>query len=203
MDFKLKTEFFVIFIFIPALFIVKVLPFVLIMPVLWTLSIYAAWVLKLGFKDIYYLDLKKKELKDIFRKFLFIASFIALFSFVFYPEKLFGFVIEKPLIYLLVFILYPLLSVVPQELIFRKLFFERYGFSVSKELHLWVNAFMFGFIHIVFGNLIAVSFSIIGGYIFANRYKRCKDLFPVYVEHSLYGLFVFTIGLGEFFYLVR
>ena len=198
--YKLRLEFFIIFIFIPFLFISKIVPLVFIMFALWAVAIYTIWVLKLKFKDIYYLDLKFDGLKDIFYKFLFIGFLIVLFTFFFYPDKFFGFIVEKPFIFIVIVILYPLLSVVPQELIFRKFFFERYGYDLSNDIHLWINAFIFGFMHMVFGNLLAVVFTVLGGYIFAARYREHGTLFPVYLEHTLYGLFVFTLGLGEFFY---
>ncbi len=200
MDKRLFLEFCLIFIVSPLLFICKILPLVMIMPVLWIIALYCAKVLKLGFKDIYLIPLDKEQLGDIFVKFAFIGSAITVFTYLFYPEKFFFFILSHPLVFFVVVVLYPVLSVVPQELIFRRFFFERYGFCLMKDSHIWINSLMFGFMHIVFGNMIAVVFSIFGGYIFAKRYQRTKGLSTVYIEHSLYGLFVFAVGLGEFFY---
>ncbi len=42
--------------------------------------------------------------------------------------------------------------------------------------------------------------TIVGGWIFASRYRRTRSLFTVSVEHALYGMLVFTVGLGQYFY---
>jgi hypothetical protein len=47
---------------------------------------------------------------------------------------------------------------------------------------------------------VAVVFSMIGGYFFATTYTRHKSLAAAFIEHSLYGCYLFTIGLGYYFY---
>ncbi|MEU4707697.1 hypothetical protein AB0G00_14815 [Nocardia salmonicida] len=38
------------------------------------------------------------------------------------------------------------------------------------------------------------------GVLFATRYQRTRSLLTTSVEHALYGILMFTIGLGDFFY---
>ena len=40
----------------------------------------------------------------------------------------------------------------------------------------------------------------LGGWLFARRYQRTRSLLTVSVEHALYGVLIFTIGLGDLFY---
>lgn len=42
--------------------------------------------------------------------------------------------------------------------------------------------------------------SLVGGAFFATRFQRTRSLLTASVEHALYGILVFTIGLGEYFY---
>src|SRR5690606_19736697 len=117
------------------------------------------------------------------------------------PDLLFGFVREKPAFWLLVMFLYPLLSVIPQEIIFRSFFFERYRNLFTHPATMIVaSGIAFGFAHILFHNWVAPLLCLIGGIMFATTYHRHRSLLLVAVEHALYGDFLFTLGLGRYFY---
>ncbi|PBC52489.1 CPBP family intramembrane metalloprotease [Rhodococcus sp. ACS1] len=117
------------------------------------------------------------------------------------PGLLFAFPREDPLIWALVMVLYPLLSVYPQELIFRWFVFHRYATVFGEGARMVAaSSVAFGFVHIAFGSWITVVMTIVGGWIFASRYRRTRSLFTVSVEHALYGMLVFTVGLGQYFY---
>jgi membrane protease YdiL (CAAX protease family) len=62
------------------------------------------------------------------------------------------------------------------------------------------SAVAFAFVHIIFRNPIAVSFTLVGGLLFAWRYQQTDSLFTSSLEHALYGCLMFTIGLGDYFY---
>jgi membrane protease YdiL (CAAX protease family) len=62
------------------------------------------------------------------------------------------------------------------------------------------SAVAFGFAHIILGNWIAVALCTIGGLLFALTYQRSGSLLLVCIDHALFGNFIFTIGLGRFFY---
>ena len=98
-------------------------------------------------------------------------------------------------------LLYPILSVYPQGIVYRAFIFERYRPLFSNPiLMIAVSAAAFSFVHIIFRNPIAVGLTLLGGIIFAFRYQESGSLFTSSFEHALYGCFMFTIGLGEFFY---
>jgi CAAX protease family protein len=116
-----------------------------------------------------------------------------------FPDQLFAFPREQPLLWLAVMVFYPLLSVYPQELVFRAFLFERYGPAFGN----WTvaaSAAAFGFVHIIFGSWVSVVLSAAGGWIFATRYRRTRSLLAASVEHALYGMLVFSVGLGQFFF---
>jgi membrane protease YdiL (CAAX protease family) len=119
----------------------------------------------------------------------------------FAPELLFSFVKKSPGFWALVMVLYPLLSVYPQELIFRGYFFHRYHalFGAGWTM-IAASALAFGFVHIALGNWLSVVLSTIGGFLFALTYQQSGSLLLACVEHAFFGNFIFTIGLGQFFY---
>jgi len=108
---------------------------------------------------------------------------------------------NKPLLWAAIMILYPLLSVYPQELVYRAFFFHRYKplFANARTMTA-ASALAFAFVHIVYDNALAVGLSLAGGYLFALTYRKTGALLPVCLEHALYGAVIFTVGLGRFFY---
>ncbi|MEV6061165.1 CPBP family intramembrane glutamic endopeptidase [Nocardia asteroides] len=117
------------------------------------------------------------------------------------PEALFDLPRERPLIWLLVLVFYPLVSVYPQELLFRAFLFHRYEplFGTGTRM-VAASAAAFGVAHAMFGSWVSVVLSAAAGWLFAERYRRTQSLLTVSVEHALYGCLVFTIGLGDLFY---
>jgi hypothetical protein len=108
---------------------------------------------------------------------------------------------QRPHLWMLVMLLYPLLSVVPQEYLFRIYFMQRYRPLFGEgALMLWVNALVFGWAHIFFLNPIAPLLSVIAGLLLADTWRRTRSLRAVWLEHALYGQIVFTCGLGWFFF---
>lgn len=100
----------------------------------------------------------------------------------------------------LLMVIYPLLSVYPQELVFRAFLFERYAPVFGNgRLMVAASAAAFGFAHVVYGHWLPVVLSAVGGWIFGERYRRTGSLLAASVEHSLYGLLMFVLGLGQFF----
>jgi uncharacterized protein len=117
------------------------------------------------------------------------------------PQLLFGLIKRVPVFWLLIMLLYPLVSVYPQELLYRAFFFHRYRrlFGSGWAMVL-ASACAFGFVHLIFGNWLATALSAIGGLLFALTYRRSGSLLLTCIDHALFGNFIFTIGLGRFFY---
>lgn len=143
----------------------------------------------------------KAELKKILLLFVPLAVALTLFTWYYDPGRFFGFPKERPQLWAMVMVLYPLLSVYPQEIIYRAFFFHRYA-AILGQRHamVWLSAAAFGFAHVMMNNWIAIVFSGLGGVIFGYRYVKNKSLALVSLEHALYGNFVFTVGLGWYFY---
>jgi membrane protease YdiL (CAAX protease family) len=122
-------------------------------------------------------------------------------TFVVTPETLFIFPRERPRIWVIVMLLYPVLSAYAQEMIYRTFFFHRYRviFKGPRTMIL-ASAAAFSLLHVIYGNAPAVIFSFIGGYLFSRTYADTQSLFVTSLEHAIYGNMVFTVGLGHLFY---
>ena len=119
----------------------------------------------------------------------------------FAPESLFSLIKHRPWLWAVIMVLYPLVSVYPQELLYRAFFFHRYQplFGSGWTL-LLASALAFGFVHIIFGNWLSVVLCVVGGFLFSYTYQQSSSLLLTCLDHAIFGNFIFTIGLGQFFY---
>jgi hypothetical protein len=139
--------------------------------------------------------------KEVLRRFFLLAILLTAFTIVHDFGRLFSFPLERPWMWLMVMLLYPLLSVWPQEMVYRSFFLNRYAPLFPKPNTIAIaSALAFGYAHIVFYNWIAIVFCICGGWLFATTYQRHRSLALVCFEHALYGCLIFTLGLGWYFY---
>ena len=115
---------------------------------------------------------------------------------------------QRTRLWLLILFLYPLLSVLPQEIIFRVWVFEAHtALWVSPLLPLLVSALFFGWAHIIYAGWFAVAATTLGGLALAWNYRQNRSrpgaIWPLCLEHSLYGLTMFSVGLGRYFFVAR
>ncbi|NNM23735.1 MAG: CPBP family intramembrane metalloprotease [Flavobacteriaceae bacterium] len=114
------------------------------------------------------------------------------------PKALFFVPLNKPLLFVIILFVYTLLSVWPQELIYRTFFFNRYErLFKSTNLFLFVNAIVFMLAHIFFRNTLVLVLTFLGGLIFGLTYFKFRSTFVVSIEHALYGNWLFTVGMGQ------
>lgn len=117
------------------------------------------------------------------------------------PERFLSMPRNRPEMWLAILALYPWFSVLGQEIIFRPLFFYRYGHLFSSATQrILVNAIAFSAAHVFFQNWIAPVMTFFGGLIFAQVYERSRSFPAVFILHWIAGGLVFTFGLGLFFY---
>lgn len=119
----------------------------------------------------------------------------------FAPQLEWSFVRRNPGFWALVMLLYPVLSVYPQGLLYRAFFFQRYAALFSgRWTMILASAAAFAFMHLIFRNWLAVALTFAGGILFAFRYDQAGSLATSSFEHALYGCWLFTVGLGQYFY---
>lgn len=118
------------------------------------------------------------------------------------PSLFLEFPRNRPETYQRIMLLYPLMSVIAQELVYRTFFFHRYGllFGRASWLAILLNGALFGLGHIVIGTPLAIYGSAAIGVLFAWRYAITRSFWAVFIEHTLWGWLVFTIGIGRFFF---
>jgi membrane protease YdiL (CAAX protease family) len=116
-------------------------------------------------------------------------------------DRLFDLPRHDTMLWLVIVVFYPVVSVYPQELLFRAFLLHRYSpaFGAGRTAAA-ASALAFGFAHVLFGNALAVAATLAGRWLFARRYQNTRSLLTVSVEHALYGITIFTVGLGHLFY---
>jgi len=131
---------------------------------------------------------------------LFLAVIITTTLFVYFIDanKLFCVVLNKPLLWLSILGVYTILSVWPQEIIYRTFFFSRYeALFQNKKLLIFVNAILFSLAHLFFKNTLVIVLTFVGGLLFAYTYYKTKSTLLSSIEHAIYGNWLFTVGMGE------
>jgi membrane protease YdiL (CAAX protease family) len=117
------------------------------------------------------------------------------------PEAVLGLLRERPGLWLLTMALYPILSALPQELLFRPLFFRRYAALLPKGLAaILLNAMIFSLAHLLYWNWIVLAMTFVGGLAFAWAYEVRRSFALAVLLHAIAGWILFTVGLGVYFY---
>ncbi len=143
---------------------------------------------------------KKPFYKLLLRSFI-ICLVLFYGTYLFFPDHFILLPILNLKLWLLIILLYPIISAFPQELLFRVFFFYRYSdlFKNQKSI-IFFNGFVFGLMHSIYLNIVVVFLAFIAGILFAKNYYCNKSIFLVTLEHSILGNIIFSIGLGHFFY---
>jgi membrane protease YdiL (CAAX protease family) len=131
------------------------------------------------------------------------AAMIAIIAIVaaLYPDRLLDLPRQRPLVWIAVVVLYPLLSAYPQELVYRAFLIHRYRpIFGDGALAVAASAIAFSFLHVVYLNWLALLITLPAGVLLALTYRRTGSLAAVTLEHAAYGILAFTLGLGGFFF---
>lgn len=194
-----KLEFFFIFLIIPSTI------FFLDSSIIIFLSLYLVSILSLVIlyfdKTFLFTSLKKK----IDWTFVIIFSVIFFFLGFFYvllvdENLLFIFPKTNFKLWLIVIFIYPFLSVIPQELVYRVFFFQRYFPNINRfYFPVFLNLVVFAYGHLVFSNMHAIIITAIVSPIFTYAYLK-KSFLTCVILHSLGGQIIFTLGLGKYFF---
>ena len=117
------------------------------------------------------------------------------------PEKLFDLPRRDLGLWALIMVIYPVLSVYPQGLLYRGLYYARYAVLFRDERAKWMaGAAVFSLAHLVFANVWAIALTFAGGLLINRTYRKTEGVMTANIEHAIYGQLVFTCGWGHFFY---
>lgn len=108
---------------------------------------------------------------------------------------------RMPDLWLRIMLAYPLLSVLGQELVYRVLFFRRYGAALpGGRGAVLLNALAFAAAHLFYLNPVALGLTFAGGLAFGVLWQRGAPFLLVVALHTVAGQMVFSFGLGVYFY---
>lgn len=193
-------EFFLLFLILPTLSVLKIIPFILffLITFFWCLLV-LLFDSTFDRKQLWNQAALRPQLKRIFITYVLSCIIVSLGIFLYDERLLFIYVRKIPLLWISLMILYPFF-VYPQELVYRTFFFHRYKRIFPKNLiMIVVSAVVFSYMHIVFQNVVAIILTLVGGILFATTYYKTRSTFAAFFEHTLYGCFVFTVGLHSYF----
>ena len=142
----------------------------------------------------------RRDWAFMFGRFALLAAALTAALHLYRPEALLRFPRERAGLWALVMLLYPLVSVMSQGIIYRAFYTLRYASVFPASLQTLVGAAVFSFAHLAFANAFALAFTFVGGFFFLTSYRRTGSLLFSNLEHALYGDFLFTIGWGEYFF---
>jgi len=197
----LALESLLLYLLPPLLVILGIVPKIAVMPLLWLGMIYALFMLRSGGNGRMLWHIDRGPLRHILLRFALLGSILGVTVRILFPELLFAFPRAYPGFWFAVMLLYPLLSALAQEIVFRAFFAYRFeDVIVNRRLFLVSNALLFSYIHGVFGNPVAVVLSFLGSLLFMSTYLETRSLSMSTLEHALYGNLIFTLGIGTFFY---
>ena len=206
----LAAEFLVLFVAGPVAYFLVVRGPGMLFPALWAFCFYTLAILLLDpsfeRRSLWRAGAMRRELARIVVTFAVLGAMltaaVAIYDRVVAgPSILFSMVRERPTLWIVIMIVYPLVSVYPQEIIWRTFMFHRYArLFGSRGLMIVASALAFGHAHIAFHNWLAVGLCIVGGVLFARTFARSRSTLAAWIDHALYGCLVFSVGLGHFFY---
>jgi len=190
---KLIEIFLITFFFFIFIILFQLQSFVII------ILLVASLTISLRFKDdIIKIILPKKKhfLYFIFFDIFLIISLIILFGDDFFLNDL---DLTKYYFTSALLLFYLLFSVIPQEIIFRFLFFYKYKDYYNKFEILLLNSLVFSFCHLIYFDIYILLFSFFGNLLFTFNYMHNKSLLVVIVEHFLLGQTLIILGFFDNF----
>lgn len=163
--------------------------------------IYILWIL-FRFERISFLTLPNLNWKPFWKRVLLTFPWViittTLYVWYFDAPELFYVPFHRPILFVIILLVYSVFSVWPQEILYRTFFFKRYGFFFKNEKWLvFVNAILFSLAHLFFRNTLVIVLTFIGGLLFGFTYLKFKSTTLVTIEHALYGNWLFTVGMGS------
>ncbi|WP_037308433.1 CPBP family intramembrane glutamic endopeptidase [Ruegeria halocynthiae] len=117
------------------------------------------------------------------------------------PEAAFFLLRNRPEFLAVIWLGYPLLSALPQELLFRSLFFRRYHAILPNGRAAYLlNAALFSLAHLMYWSWIVAAMTFAGGLLFTWAYRKRGSFFYAVLLHAIAGNIIFAAGLGIYFY---
>jgi membrane protease YdiL (CAAX protease family) len=177
-------------------------PSSILLPVLVGLILYFRKQKDFKLIDLVRLDITKTEWMVQGAVLVLVALALSAYVVLIEPENLFNLPKGNPGIWIAMFFFYPIFSAYGQEVVYRKFLFMRYQAIFRKKwMMILASGIAFSFVHIVYFSTLSLVLTFIAGIYLALVYQKTKSVLFVAILHGLMGFFIFTIGLGQHFWL--
>ena len=152
-------------------------------------------MISLCFKNEIIKIILPKKNKSILN-FIFFDSFLVISMIIIFGNDIFANELDfKKYFFISILLLFYLFfSVIPQEIIFRFLFFYRYKDCFNRNEILLLNSLVFCFCHIIYFDINILLLSFLGNLLFSFNYMKNKSLLLVTIEHFLIGQTLIILG---------
>jgi len=191
-----------------------ILPSTLLLPVLVVVILILRFGTGFKWNELIYLRIYRKGLVKDGVILLICGACLVLYVLILFPDKLFNLPRANPLIWLALVAFYPVFSAYPQEILFRTYIFRRYRIVFTRDWQMiaasgftrdWqmiaASGLSFSFVHILYYHPISLILTLIGGIYLAAVYNRTRSVLYSAILHAIMGMLVFSVGLGEFFWI--
>ena len=201
----LLFEFLLLFLGIPLFLFLKsdlIHPSIVLLPFMVFISILLRLSKKFNWHELWYFRIKK----DMILKQLGIVAAIILLMFcwvyLFDRKNLFNLPSQNLKIWLMIICFYPVFSAYTQEIIFRTFIFKRYRrLFKNEQIMIFASACVFSFAHLFYYHPVSMTLTFLLGIYMGWIYQKTHSVIFAAILHGLIGIAVFTIGLGQYFWI--
>ena len=201
----LSIEFLVLFFGIPTLIYLDqkfIRPSIFILPVLAFIFLLLRRNPDFKWKELIQWSVPQKTINGSLPIILLSALLMLGYVWIFERENLFNLPRANIWIFLAMCIFYPVFSAYGQEIIYRTFLHKRYSVIFPKGWHfVLASAVAFSFLHIVYYDPVSMILTFIGGLYFSWMYLVTRSVLYTSVLHGIFGMLIFGVGLGQYFWL--
>jgi len=201
----LSIEFLILFFGVPTLIYLDqdfIRPSIFILPVLVFIFLLLRRNPDFKWKELVIWSVPRKTLTGSVPIILLSALLMLGYVWIFERENLFNLPRANIWIFLAMCIFYPVFSAYGQEIIYRTFLSKRYSILFPKGWQfVLASALTFSFLHIVYYDPVSMFLTFIGGLYFSWMYLRTESVLYTSVLHGIFGMLIFGVGLGQYFWL--
>lgn len=199
------VEFLLLFFGVPLFLLFEkriIHPSSILLPVLVALILYFRTQKDFKSRDLIRLGISKQTWTHQTLAIFLIGIFLTLYVVLFEPENLFNLPKGNPAIWIAMFFFYPIFSAFGQEVVYRQFLFMRYKpLFQQKWIMILASGLSFSFVHIVYFSTLSLVLTFFAGIYLAIVYDKTKSVLFVGILHGIMGFLIFTVGLGQHFWL--
>ena len=201
----LYVEFLVLFFGIPVLVYLDqdfIRPSIIILPALVFIFLLLRRNTDFKWKELISWSVSRKTLLGSALIILISALLMLGYVWLFERDNLFNLPRANIWIFLAMVVFYPVFSAYGQEIIYRTFLYRRYSAIFPKAWQfVLVSAITFSFLHIVYYDPVSMILTFVGGLYFSWMYLSTRSVLYSAVLHGVFGMLVFGVGLGQYFWL--